>query len=469
MIGFLKRKVAGGQEGAGKGQAVATLEARSTPKQAGSGGAAISRAITLEGLRDSDLAAIYSAGEIQVLEPGAPLFRAGEKANTLYLLVKGKIALQNDPGGTIVKAEAGDWIGDLDFHAAEPRSCTAISTSASSVLSLDRAAYGGLDDRLKLRLIRQQQKAYRARLKELSAQTVEIMRRNQALVDALYRARTAGDKEFSKSDAVQGVLQKVPRLPVSTTTLLSKLFDERTTLAEVVELVKSDPALAGILLKAVNSPLYGLENKIDNVNRAVTLLGFDAVYQLIMSESMRKSLPETPRFLEIYNRSLATSHLAFAIAQATWRSNPAELSTLGLLNEIGSVVLELLRTQNPKLQRLLTNIDSAGLGAELLRTWKLPENLCKSVEYRSYPAFALPVHVPPDVLENVALLHLADRFYLRLHDKVDEQGGLFTESYITALKLGDLGDPELLYRQVTTNLRSRLQSLPRTLAAVLTT
>jgi len=476
MIGFLKRKSVTGREGAEEPQASAAIDAKGAVKAGAArvagpcAGAAISRALTLEGLRDADFAAIYAAGNIRVLEPGATLFRAGEKADLLYLLLKGKVALQGDTGvGTVVLADAGDWVGDLDFHTAEPYLNSAVAMSSASILALDRATYGSLDDRLKLRLVRHQQKAHRSRLSELSAWTGAIKRRNQALVEALYRLRIAGDTGFAKSDTVQGVIQKVPRLPVSTTTLLSKLFDERTTLNEVVELVKSDPSLAGILLKAINSPLYGLESKIDNVNRAVTQLGFDAVYQLIMSESMRKSLPETPQFLEIYNRSLETSHLAFTISQVTWRGNPVELFTIGLLNEIGSVVLELLKNQNPKLQRLLMTIDPAGLGAELLRTWKLPENLCKSIEYRHYPDFALPLHVPHDVLENVALLHLADCFYQRLHNSAEGREGLFTDGYIAALKLGDLRDPELLYQRVLANLRSRLSSLPRSLMAALTT
>jgi HD-like signal output (HDOD) protein len=419
------------------------------------------------GLRDTDLATLCSLAPIRVLDAGDVLLRVGDRDPAIHLLIKGEVMLQDGAGATLLEVGPGDSIGGLDSDAAEAAFYSAITRGPASVLSLSRESFDGLDEGIKLRLLSRRQLQQQALMRRLAARDRDLSSRNQALVEALYRSRLAADTGFARGEAVGEVIRKVPRLPVSTATLLAKLFDERTTHAEVVDLVKSDPSLTSTLLKAVNSPLYSLQHKIDNVNHAVTLLGFDAVHQLIMSESMRKSLPETPRFLEIYQRSLETSQLAFATAQAVGVGRPAEVSTIGLLREIGSVVLELLKSQNPRLEGLLATMDSAGLGAELLRAWNLPEGLCRSIQFQHYPEFALPEHVPGDVRENVALLHLANRFRDRIHAEAGGRNGPFPDEYLAALGLTGIGEEDLFQQKVKPRLMARLQALPKSLADAL--
>lgn len=422
---------------------------------------------TREDLRDVDLATIYSVAPITVLEPGTVLFNAGEQGGAIHLLIKGDIELRDAAGAALMDIRPGDWIGHLDFDAQEPHCFSAVARSSASILALDRAIWDGLGDDLKLRLLRQLHRHEHARMNQLTARNADLNARNRALVDALYRSRAPSDAGFCSSEAVLQVIQKVPRLPVATATLLGKLFDEKSTHAEVVELVKSDPSLTSTLLKAINSPLYGLQHKVDNVNHAVTLLGFDGVHQLVLAESLRASLPETPRFIDIYHRALETSQLAFATAQTTGVGHPAELSTVGLLHEVGSVVLELLKTQNPRLEGLLATMNSAGLGAELLRAWNLPERLCKTIEFHHYPEFALPEHVPPDVVKNVAVLYLANRFQRRIHADPGSEPGPFVDAYLAELGLADVSEMDLLLQRVKPRLLARAQTLPRTLATAL--
>lgn len=441
--------------------------ARGAPQPSvGPPGVAVSPGIG-EGLREADLGTLYNVVPIRMLEPDTVLFNAGGPVGAIYLLIKGEIGLQDKAGEILMDVRAGEWFGDLDFDAHRSHYCSAVARGSASILAIDRAIWDGLGDELQLRLLAQNHKQEHPRMLQLTARNSGLNARNRALVNALYRSRASADTGFSRSEAVRQVIQKVPRLPVSTATLLGKLFDEKSTQTEVVELVKADPSLTLTLLKAINSPLYGLEHKIDNVNHAVTLMGFDGVHQLVLAESMRKSLPETPRFLEIYHRALETSQLAFAIAQVTRVGQPAELGTIGLLHEVGSVVLELLKAQNPRLEGLLATLDSAGLGAELLRAWNLPERLCKTIEFWHYPEFALPEHVPVDVVKNVALLHLARRFHRCIHEGPGSEDGPFVEAYLAELGLADVSETDLLHQRVKPRLLARAQTLPRTLVAAL--
>jgi HD-like signal output (HDOD) protein len=420
-----------------------------------------------EGLRETDLAALYGLAKVNVLEAGAVLWGPEDRGGAAHMLVKGEVALLDGTGKTLMQTGAGTWIGQLDAAESGTLGCSAVATGPASVLALDRATYDGLDRDLRLRVLTQVQTHQNAVVRALAARIDDLNARNRVLVGALYRSRQVADADLSKTETVRQIIQKVPRLPVSTATLLGKLFDEHSTNAEVVELVKSDPSLTASLLKAINSPLYGLSHKITHINHAVTLLGFDGVHQLVLSESMRKSLPETPKFQMTHQRAVETSQLAFAAAQATGIRHPAEVSTIALLHEIGSVVLELLKTANPHLEMALATVDSAGMGAELLRAWNLPEALCRSIELQHLPEFALPEHLPDEVRKNVALLYLANRFHDRVHGQGDLMPWPFAPEYLGVLGVTGMDESEFFHQKVRPALLGRLKTLPRSLADAL--
>lgn len=419
------------------------------------------------GLRDQDLDALYRVAKINVLEPGTQFLGLEDNSPSLHRLVKGLVALRDGAGNTVMQAETGAWIGHLDDTPDGTPCFSAVTIGPASVLTLDSATYQRLDPELQLRVLTEIQTHQYALLRAMTTRNEDLGARQQVLVDALYHSRHASDAGLSKSETVRQIIQKVPRIPVSTATLLSKLFDEHSTHAEVVELVKSDPSLTATLLKAINSPLYGLNHKINNINHAVTLLGFDGVHQLVLSESMRKSLPETSRFQENHLRAVETSQLAFAAAQATGARHPAEISTIALLHGIGTVVLELLKTANPHLELVLTTVDSAGMGAELLRAWNLPEPLCRSIELQHLPEFALPERVPEDVRANVALLFLANRFHDHIHGETEGTPWPFASEYLGVLGASGHNEMDFFYQKVRPTLMARLKTLPKSLAETL--
>lgn len=428
---------------------------------------ALDESDTGDELREEDLAALYGLAKVNVLDAGAVLWGSEDSGGTVHRLVKGDVALRDATGEIVMQAVAGTWIGYLDQASPGTRGCSAVTIGPVSVLSLDRAAYDRLDRELKLRVLTQVQTHHGALIRALAARNDDLDARNRVLVDALYRSRQTADADLPRTETVRQIIQKVPRLPVSTAALLGKLFDERSTNAEIVELVKSDPSLTASLLKAINSPLYGLSHKITHINHAVTLLGFDGVHQLVLSESMRKSLPETPRFQKTHQRAIETSQLAFAAAQATGIRHPAEVSTIALLHEIGSVVLELLKTANPQLEVALATVDSAGMGAELLRAWNLPEALCQSVELQHLPEFALPEHVPDGVRKNVALLYLANRFHDRVHGEPDSVPWPFAREYLNVLGVTATDEWDFFNQKVRPALLARPKTLPTSLAEAL--
>ncbi|WP_176704441.1 HDOD domain-containing protein [Pseudomonas bananamidigenes] len=58
-------------------------------------------------------------------------------------------------------------------------------------------------------------------------------------------------------------------------------------LETIAKLISQDPGLSGSLLKIVNSPYYGLSNKITSIKRAVNLLGSRSIINLINAQSIK--------------------------------------------------------------------------------------------------------------------------------------------------------------------------------------
>ena len=265
---------------------------------------------------------------------------------------------------------------------------------------------------------------------------------------------------------MQQIIGRIPRLPVSSVDLLNRLLDEKSTHTQVAELVRQDPSLTATLLKAINSPRYSFDQKITDLSHAISLLGFEGVYQIIMAESLRKSLPDTEQFRASYHRALLLSYLAFAMAQASGRARPAEMATVALLHDVGRVVIELLQRQNPAFKSMISQVHPGVVGAELLKAWQLPEPVWSSIAQQHYPDFVQPAHLPEGVRERVALLHLSAWVLdWREQDKAEEP--LFLQEYQAQLGWAAESAEEVWTRRLKPLLRQRRSALPKALQQML--
>lgn len=63
--------------------------------------------------------------------------------------------------------------------------------------------------------------------------------------------------------------------------LRSLLENPNSNVEEIYEAVESDPNMSAFVLKVANDPLFGIEGKIDDVNRAIDLLGIGQVSEML--------------------------------------------------------------------------------------------------------------------------------------------------------------------------------------------
>lgn len=154
-----------------------------------------------------------------------------------------------------------------------------------------------------------------------------------------------------------------------------------------------DPALAAKLLKAVNSPLFGLRHEVRTIQHAVILLGSNAVCALALSFSLVRQKGNNAGRIEVWRRSLVAAIAARELALQSRFPAPDEAFLAALLQEIGVLALaqtlgapyEALLLQHADhealvlAERELLGADHGEAGAWLLRRWRLPEGLCTAV------------------------------------------------------------------------------------------
>jgi len=340
------------------------------------------------------------------------------------------------------------------------------ASAEGQLLLLSEARFSQLRESTQLVLLQMAQHSAAERFLQLLDHYRRAQQRYERLSSVLFTSAAVAAESFATSEPVQQIIGRIPRLPVSSVELLNRLLDEQSTHAQVAELVRQDPSLTATLLKAINSSRYSFDQKIIDLSHAVSLLGFEGVYQIIMAESLRKCLPDTERFRASYHRALLLSYFAFGLAQATGRARPAEMATIALLHDVGRVVIELLQRQNPAFKAMISQVHPGVVGAELLKAWQLPGKVWSSIALQHYPEFVQPGRLPPEVCEHVALLHLSAWLLdYREQGAVDEP--LFLREYLVLLGWSDMSAEQIWEHRLKPLLRQRRSALPKALQQML--
>ncbi|MFI8381398.1 HDOD domain-containing protein [Pseudomonas sp. NPDC079086] len=169
-------------------------------------------------------------------------------------------------------------------------------------------------------------------------------------------------------------------------------------LRAIAKLIGQDPGLSGALLKLVNSPFFGLANRIASIQQAVNLLGCNTVINLINAQSIRGEL--TDEAIVTLNRFWDTAQdvamTCLTLAKRIGYHSPDEAYTLGLFHNCGiplmikrfpnyMIVLEEAYASTTSERRVvdtenrLLNTNHAVVGYFTAKSWNLPLHLCEAI------------------------------------------------------------------------------------------
>ncbi len=200
--------------------------------------------------------------------------------------------------------------------------------------------------------------------------------------------------------------QRLPGPSPAAQALLDKLARDDVQLNVITQLIKTDPVLSGRLLRLVNSPAYGQTRPIAAITPEVLmLLGLPVVRNLVLAfaliDTYRERACERFDCLLFWSRSLAQACAAQVLGAIVRVAPAAELFTLGLVGDIGTLALAYLFPQQcdpvkaltPEQAAALAERDRARFGfdrwelsAAMLADWGMPKLFQDAVRWYALPS-----------------------------------------------------------------------------------
>ncbi|HTS18821.1 MAG TPA: HDOD domain-containing protein [Verrucomicrobiae bacterium] len=176
---------------------------------------------------------------------------------------------------------------------------------------------------------------------------------------------------------------------------------------KVVDLISYNQSLTANVLRVCNSAFFSRGTPIDNLQHAVTRLGFRQIYEIVVTvlSSVTLARPQKGYGVEaneLWEHSVTTAVAAQFVASDA-QVDQQVVFTAAILHDIGKIILSLaledfrdkvvLETEanglSPiEIEMKLLGVNHAEVGGRLLERWKLPQNLVSAVRYHHHPAAA---------------------------------------------------------------------------------
>ena len=417
-----------------------------------------------EKLSENEVMAVYKIADIKKYAPNDIIIKDGDENQTFFAILEGSVKVTKTIGGKtsrLATLMAGDWVGEIALVKNRPRMANVVASQHSVLMAIKPDDFKMLPGKIQLHIQKHLYDLTAKRVDQLQGQNLEAVDKFAKIGTYINSLRAKSD-DCIASDLIQNIIEKIPKLPRYAGDLASKLMDEQSTAIDVAESIKTDPSLSSLVLKTINSPYFGLAEKVSDLYRAFLLLGFNQVYQLVLDSGIKKTMPNTIEFQELQMHSYFVSIVATEISTISGRKETSSTSsTIGLLHDIGKSVIMILKKQNPSLRNLLDLLDQAKLGSVLLESWELPSLVCKVIEAQDIPIFQNPGSIPSSIRDELGILYIAHSCAERLMGApAEEAPGIYFKEYMSQLNIRANNLDHLAFSRILPTLEKNQKSYP---------
>jgi len=254
---------------------------------------------------------------------------------------------------------------------------------------------------------------------------------------------------------------EIATLPEVTMRIVQVVQDSRSTAHDLHRIVSNDPALSSRVLRVVNSAFYGLPGQIGSIDRAIMLLGLNAVKNIAIAASLSKMFKTAVVCDDFTGKDLWTHSVAVGAANklltaAIGLALPDEAFLAGLIHDIGLVAV--MQCQSKKLPEIVAQAkagipfwkaeeavvgaDHQSIGMALAARWKFPRSFQYVTGYH---------HKPTELAKENRLLavvsHISDVICSQQHLGLEMTVGeaeisdeLLTEAGLTREQVDEIAD-----------------------------
>jgi putative nucleotidyltransferase with HDIG domain len=207
-------------------------------------------------------------------------------------------------------------------------------------------------------------------------------------------------------DRIVSSLDKIPTLPVIYSKLGKLLQSPDATIAAVSNIISEDQVIAAKVLKFVNSAFYGFPQRVGSLQRAIVILGFNTIKNLVFATSvfdMFRGMDTGGAFdkKNFWKHCIGCAVASRVLAEAADLRNPDEIFTGGLLHDIGKLVTAVHYPE--KYSAVVNDVQAAGIPMVDAERKVFGYDHCQVGS-----ALAVQWRFPPDTAQMIGSHHLGD-------------------------------------------------------------
>ncbi len=248
-------------------------------------------------------------------------------------------------------------------------------------------------------------------------------------------------------------ISHIATLPEVTVKIIELVENPNSTAHDLHVIISNDPALSARVLKVVNSAFYALPGQIGSINRAIVLLGLNAVKNIAIAASLAKLFRGgrlTPDFAarDLWTHSMAVATAVKMLSERIRLGLPDEAFLAGLIHDIGVMVemqarraklvqvLQRMKEHDERFRQAemkVLGVTHEHLGQALCEKWKFPLFLQHVAGFHHRP-----LELTAESRTLASLVHVADVIAARAElgfagtvDKLEARPGVLAELKLT--------------------------------------
>lgn len=312
--------------------------------------------IPFNSLSEEERIVIANSALLENGKKGGVLTRVGELDDWDYYLIEGTVRLEAEDG-KVFFLEGGTIRANAPIAHLQPRKYT--------VKALTPIIYLQVSYELTKNLIIDNKQ-----------ESVEL--KDNLKVNPLY---------LEISDEIANDTLIVPSMPEIARNIRDLVEDQSSSINKVAKAIQVDPAISAKLIKTANGALYHGQKNVDTCLRAITRLGMTTTKDLVTSFVMRNlfnkniKTPELRTYVKgLWAHSIDVAAISRVLAKVTPSLDTEEALLIGLLHDIGKLVIVSYAEKYPRIardKRLLRNVINelkGEIGYAVLNRWKFPQH-----------------------------------------------------------------------------------------------
>lgn len=252
---------------------------------------------------------------------------------------------------------------------------------------------------------------------------------------------------------------RIPPKPTILIDLQQALANPDSDPIDFAEIISRDVALAAMVLKTVNSPLFALKREMSDINQAVIMLGAKRLEHLVTYYTLRQSFTgkcviSLEKFWDNTMEVATMSRFVLRYLSDRTDVHVDELYALGLFRDCGIPLMamkydnyrEVLAEANRSPERCFTEVEEshyatnhAIVGYFVASSWHLPKSLCELILRHHDPLFLDDAMITETQKDLYALMKIASKAVSRYkYDKTDPEWPMAQEAVLTHFGFSDM-------------------------------